>query len=63
MPEWLKNLWKKVDKMNIKVPVLAGVILLKSEKMANYMNKNVPGILYQKYHRKNGSTTDKVSCA
>ena len=33
-----------------KVPVMAGVILLKSEKMANYMNKNVPGIFVPKYY-------------
>lgn len=29
---------------HIKVPVIAGIVLLKSAEMANYMNKNVPGI-------------------
>jgi methylenetetrahydrofolate reductase (NADH) len=33
---------KKID--HIKVPILAGIILLKSPKMARYMNENVPGI-------------------
>ncbi|PIQ90137.1 MAG: 5,10-methylenetetrahydrofolate reductase [Candidatus Omnitrophica bacterium CG11_big_fil_rev_8_21_14_0_20_41_12] len=28
----------------IKIPVIAGIVLLKSAEMANYMNKNVPGI-------------------
>ncbi len=36
---------EKVKENNIKVPILAGVILLKSEKMARYMNKFVPGIM------------------
>lgn len=35
---------ERVSKMNINVPILAGIILLKSEKMANYMNKFVPGV-------------------
>ena len=36
---------EKIKENNIKVPILAGVILLKSEKMARYMNKFVPGIM------------------
>ncbi|MBC7334511.1 MAG: methylenetetrahydrofolate reductase, partial [Actinobacteria bacterium] len=34
----------RVSRMNMNVPILAGIILLKSEKMANYMNKYVPGV-------------------
>lgn len=33
----------------IKVPILGGVLLLKSSKMAHFMNKNVPGIRVPKY--------------
>lgn len=29
---------------HIKIPIIAGIVLLKSAAMANYMNKNVPGI-------------------
>jgi len=36
------NFQKKVQ--HLKVPVLAGIVLLKSAKMAEYMNKNVAGV-------------------
>lgn len=39
-----ENFMERIDKLDIKTPVLAGIILLKSEKMARYMNKFVPGI-------------------
>ncbi len=53
---------EKISKLNIKTPVMAGVILLKSEKMANYMNKNVPGIFVpKKIIDKMANTTDKVA--
>jgi len=52
----------KTDKLGVKTPVMAGVILLKSEKMANYMNKNVPGIFVPKnIIDRMASTTDKAS--
>ncbi|MDD3777311.1 MAG: methylenetetrahydrofolate reductase [Actinomycetota bacterium] len=35
---------ERVHQLKLEVPVMAGVILLKSDKMANYMNKFVPGI-------------------
>ncbi len=58
----VEKFMEKVEKLNTKVPVLAGVILLKSEKMANYMNKNVPGIFVPKnIIDKMARTTDKVS--
>jgi 5,10-methylenetetrahydrofolate reductase len=58
----VEKFMEKVDKMNMKVPVLIGVILLKSEKMANYMNKNVPGIFVPKnIIERMAGTTDKVS--
>ncbi len=58
----VEKFMEKLDKLNIKTPVLIGVILLKSEKMANYMNKNVPGIFVPKsIIEKMAGTTDKVS--
>jgi methylenetetrahydrofolate reductase (NADPH) len=53
---------KRIEKLNIKTPIMAGVILLKSEKMANYMNKNVPGIFVPKrIIDRMAGTTDKAS--
>ena len=53
---------ERVQKLDIKVPVLAGIILLKSEKMANYMNKFVPGVNVPDYIiKKMAATQDKVS--
>lgn len=43
--EVFEKFMEKVKEHDIKVPILAGVILLKSEKMARYMNKFVPGIM------------------
>ncbi len=58
----VEKFMEKLDKLNIKVPVMIGVILLKSEKMANYMNKNVPGIFVPKrIIDKMAQTNDKVS--
>lgn len=58
----MEKFMQKVEKLNTKVPVMAGVILLKSEKMANYMNKNVPGIFVPKnIIDRMAGTTDKVS--
>ncbi|MBM3707255.1 MAG: 5,10-methylenetetrahydrofolate reductase [Actinobacteria bacterium] len=42
--EVFKRFMDRLSAEKIKVPVLAGIILLKSEKMANYMNKFVPGV-------------------
>ena len=39
-----KSFMDRISKENINIPILAGIILLKSEKMANYMNKFVPGV-------------------
>lgn len=42
------NLFEKfidrVSKLSIKIPIIAGIMLIKSEKMAAYMNKFIPGI-------------------
>ncbi|MBN1299524.1 MAG: methylenetetrahydrofolate reductase [Actinobacteria bacterium] len=58
----VEKFMEKITKMGIKTPVMAGVILLKSEKMANYMNKNVPGIFVpKKIIDRMAQTTDKVS--
>jgi 5,10-methylenetetrahydrofolate reductase len=58
----MEKFMEKLDKLNIKTPVMAGVILLKSEKMANYMNKNVPGIFVPKrIIDRMAGTKDKVS--
>ena len=34
----------RVKALNINVPIIAGIQLIKSEKMANYLNKYIPGI-------------------
>ena len=42
--ESLKRFLDAVDKANINVPIMAGIIPLKSAGMAKFMNENVPGI-------------------
>lgn len=42
--ESLKRFMDAVDKANIDVPVMAGIIPLKAAGMAKFMNQNVPGI-------------------
>ena len=42
--ESLKRFLDAVDKANVKVPVMAGIIPLKAAGMAKFMNANVPGI-------------------
>lgn len=42
--ESLKRFLDMVDKANINVPIMAGIIPLKSAGMAKFMNQNVPGI-------------------
>ncbi len=57
-----KEFMERIRSEGIKVPVLAGIILLKSEKMANYMNKFVPGIFVpEPIVKKMEATNDKVS--
>ena len=60
--EVFKRFMERVHKENIDVPILAGIILLKSERMANYMNKFVPGVFVpEPVVRKMEGTRDKVS--
>lgn len=42
--ESLKRFLEAVDRANIQVPIMAGIIPLKSPGMAKFMNENVPGI-------------------
>ncbi len=42
--ESLKRFLDAVDKANIQVPIMAGIIPLKAAGMAKFMNQNVPGI-------------------
>ena len=42
--ESLKRFLDAVDKANIQVPIMAGIIPLKTPGMAKFMNQNVPGI-------------------
>ena len=42
--EALKRFMDAVDKANIDVPIMAGIIPLKAAGMAKFMNQNVPGI-------------------
>src|SRR4030066_2105161 len=60
--EVFKKFMERVHKEKFDVPVLAGIILLKSEKMANYMNKFVPGVFVpEPIVKKMEGTQDKVS--
>lgn len=60
--EVFKRFMERVHKENIDVPILAGIILLKSEKMANYMNKFIPGVFVpEPLVKKMEGTGDKVS--
>ncbi|MCD4785573.1 MAG: methylenetetrahydrofolate reductase C-terminal domain-containing protein [Candidatus Eremiobacteraeota bacterium] len=43
--ELLKRFLDEVEKAGIKTRIIAGIIFLKSEKMARYMLKNIPGII------------------
>ena len=42
--ESLKRFMDAVDRANIRVPIMAGIIPLKTAGMAKFMNENVPGI-------------------
>ncbi len=60
--EVFKKFLERVRKENLNVPILAGIILLKSEKMANYMNKFVPGVFVpEPLVKKMEGTQDKAS--
>ena len=52
---------ERVKNLDVKTPILAGIVLLKSEKMAAYMNKFVPGVnVPEAIIKKMSSTQDKV---
>jgi 5,10-methylenetetrahydrofolate reductase len=56
-----KSFMDRISKENINIPILAGIILLKSEKMANYMNKFVPGVFVpESIVSRMQATTDKA---
>jgi methylenetetrahydrofolate reductase (NADPH) len=60
--EVFKRFIERMHSENIDIPILAGIILLKSEKMANYMNKFVPGVsVPETIIKKMEATDDKVS--
>ena len=40
---------ERVKELEIKTPIIAGIQLIKSEKMANYMNKYIPGVNVPKW--------------
>jgi len=42
--EVFKKFMDRMEKEKITIPILAGIILLKSDRMANFMNKNVAGV-------------------
>ena len=53
---------ESIYKMNIDIPVLAGIQLIKSEKMALHMNKFIPGVNVPKYIiKKISKAEDKIS--
>ena len=43
-PAAFETFMKLVEKYGIKVPILVGIVLLKTAGMAKYMNKSVPGV-------------------
>jgi methylenetetrahydrofolate reductase (NADPH) len=45
----------RVKELDINVPIIAGIQLIKSEKMANYLNKHIPGISVPQW------ITDKIA--
>jgi len=60
--ESFEKFMERINKLNIKTPILAGIILLKSDKMANYMNKFVPGVFVpDSIIKKMSASQDKVS--
>ena len=44
-PEILKRFLDEIDKEGLKAHIIAGIIILKSAKMARFMLKNIPGII------------------
>jgi 5,10-methylenetetrahydrofolate reductase len=42
--EVFKRFMERMEKEKIDIPILAGIILLKSDRMANFMNKFVAGV-------------------
>lgn len=60
--EVFKRFMDRMEKEKIDVPILAGIILLKSKGMANYMNKFVPGVFVpDNLIEKMEKTDDKVA--
>ncbi|MGM0365250.1 MAG: methylenetetrahydrofolate reductase [Actinomycetota bacterium] len=60
--EIFKRFMDRMEKEKIDVPILAGIILLKSKGMANYMNKFVPGVYVpDNVIEKMEKTDDKVA--
>jgi methylenetetrahydrofolate reductase (NADPH) len=43
-PAAFERFMKQVEALNLKVPVLVGIVVLKSAAMAKYMNSSVPGV-------------------
>lgn len=60
-PEVFIKFMERISEMDIDIPILAGIILLKSDKMANYMNKFVPGVFVpESTCKRMAETQDKV---
>ena len=60
-----KKFIERYKQEGFKTPILAGIILLKSAKMANFMNEKIPGIFIPKelIARLERSTDNKSECA
>lgn len=55
---------ERVRKLNIDIPIIAGIQLLKSSRMANYINRNLPGInVPQNIIDKMARTKDELSAS
>ncbi len=44
-PAAFETFMNEVNRRNIDIPILVGIVVLKGAGMANYMNKNVPGVV------------------
>lgn len=53
---------ERVSKLSIKIPIIAGIMLIKSENMAAYINKFIPGIkIPEAIIEKMAKSKDKIS--
>lgn len=63
-PELLKRFLDEMEKEGLESHIIAGIIILKSEKMGNFMRENIPGItIPEKLMERIASTNDRKGVA